>query len=104
MEQGKAAMTLGENSQAYQLVAHIVYMIKPGNTITIGALRPCHWAKRLSGRIVVSMTVGVKTTGDTSSWVNFTFIIIMRTCFSPTCFVRPGRTGMLVPVGGAAWV
>ena len=50
------------------------------------------------------MTVGVKTTGDTSSWVNFTFIIIMRTCFSPTCFVRPGRTGMLVPVGGAAWV
>ena len=86
------------------LVAHIVHLVKPGNTITIGTLKPCHLAKRLSGRLVVSMTVGVKTTGDTSSWVKFTFIIIMRTCFPPTCFGRPGRTGMLAPVACAAWV
>ena len=93
-----------KNPKPISLVAHIVHMVKPGNTITIGTLKPCHWAKRLSGRIVVSMTVGVKTTGDTSSCVKFTFIIIMRTCFSPTCFGRPGRTGMLAPVGCAAWV
>ena len=60
-------MILGENSQAYQLVARIVHMVKPGNTITIGTLKQCPWAKRFSGRIMVSMTVGVKTTRDTSS-------------------------------------
>ena len=86
------------------LVAHIVYMVKPGNTLTIGTLKTCHWAKRLSGRSgVVNIAVSLKTAGDTSSCFRFTLMIRVRTCVPPTCFGHPGMAGWPVPVGWAAW-